>query len=89
VKRKIVMDCLEATRLVQKKEEQKLSWVEGARLYYHLMNCSLCRDFAIQSRRINVYLSSLRNALFTAPPFRIDPAGKEQMRKKLQEIMKK
>ena len=46
------ISCKKATLLVSKKEENKLSWLEGIKLRAHLTICSICRRFEIQSKWI-------------------------------------
>ncbi len=46
---KMMITCKEATRMVSKKEEGKLSSVNRVRLWYHFAICSLCRLFYRQN----------------------------------------
>ncbi len=45
----LVLSCKEATYLVSKKEENKLSWIEKIKLRSHLSICSLCKRFEQQT----------------------------------------
>lgn len=49
----IMISCKEATFMVSKKEEKKLSWREKFQLKLHLAICKMCRLFEKQSRRIS------------------------------------
>lgn len=49
------ISCKKATYLVSKKEENKLSWLERIQLRGHLVMCSLCRKFEIQSKWFGVH----------------------------------
>jgi hypothetical protein len=44
--------CKKATYLISKKEEHKLSWLDGIRLRSHLSICGLCRKFESQTNFI-------------------------------------
>ena len=45
----LLLSCKEATFLLSKKEENKLSWLEKIKLRSHLSICSLCRRFEQQT----------------------------------------
>jgi len=42
---KVNLSCLEATEMVEKKRDGKLSLLENASLLFHLTCCSLCAIF--------------------------------------------
>lgn len=48
----LMINCKEATFLMAKKEEGKLSFIEGIKLSFHTSMCSLCRKFERQTIRI-------------------------------------
>lgn len=43
------ISCKKATYLISKKEENKISWLETIKLRAHLVICSMCRRFEIQT----------------------------------------
>lgn len=45
----VMISCKQATYLLSKKEEKKLSWLEKLRLRGHMTICSLCRKFEEQT----------------------------------------
>lgn len=45
----LMLSCKEATYLVSKKEESKLTWLEYVKLRSHLSICSLCKKFEQQT----------------------------------------
>lgn len=45
----LMLSCKEATYLLSKKEENKLSWIEKIKLRSHLSICSLCKRFEQQT----------------------------------------
>ena len=45
----LMLSCKEATYLVSKKEESKLTWLENVKLRSHLSICSLCKKFEQQT----------------------------------------
>jgi hypothetical protein len=48
----LMINCKEATFLMAKKEEGKLSFAERMKLSVHTSMCSLCRKFEKQTSRI-------------------------------------
>ncbi len=52
-----MISCKEATFLISKKEENKLSFVEKIKLKMHLLICSFCRLFEKQSKLISMNAS--------------------------------
>ncbi len=46
---KTIYTCEEATKLVVKKREQKLSTIQRFKLWLHLAICSACKRFEIQN----------------------------------------
>lgn len=48
----LMVSCKKATFLLSKKEENKLSWLDGIRLKSHMLMCELCRRFEKQSEFI-------------------------------------
>ncbi len=53
---KLLLDCNQATFLVSKKLDGKLSFIEKIRLKLHLMNCKFCYTFNVQSEKIDEIL---------------------------------
>jgi len=47
------MDCKEATYLISKSQEEKLTIKERVKLEMHLMACKFCKLFQIESNLIN------------------------------------
>ena len=47
---KLKITCKEATDLVSRKEEGRLTMVQRVQLWLHLATCSLCRLFSKQNR---------------------------------------
>ncbi len=47
-----MLNCKEATELVLKSEEENIGLKNRMNLWFHLMMCSLCKLFAIQSMQI-------------------------------------
>ena len=80
---KILFDCHRATLLSIKREEKQLTLREWAALNYHLFHCNLCRNFAVQSRRINKALHAIQNDIETNPPFRLSDQAKFSIQEKV------
>ncbi len=48
----IMINCKEATTMISKKEEGKISFIERIQLWQHLLICSLCKLFMKQNKLI-------------------------------------
>ena len=80
---KILFDCHRATLLSIKREEKRLTLREWAALYYHLLHCNLCRNFAVQSRKINKALLAIQKGIGTNPPYRLSDRAKFSIQEKI------
>ena len=49
---KIMITCQQATDMVSKKEEGKLSFLNSIQLWYHLFICTVCKLFYRQNELI-------------------------------------
>lgn len=49
----IMITCKDATEMVVKKNQEKLSFSDWMKLQMHLLLCNLCRRFAIQNKFID------------------------------------
>lgn len=58
---KIMLNCEEATYLITKSDMEKIGCVKRMQLKMHLMGCSLCRRFKVQSEIIDQSLKTLEN----------------------------
>ena len=58
---KIMLDCEEATYLISKSDMENIGCVKKVQLKMHLMGCSLCRRFKVQSDIIDKSLKTLEN----------------------------
>ena len=56
---KTVYTCEEATKLVVKKREQKLSFIQRIKLWLHLAICSACKRFEIQNMWLDKQLHKM------------------------------
>lgn len=75
----LLISCKEATYLVSKKEENKLTWLSKIKLRGHLAICSMCRRFEQQSGFIG------RMAAGVHVHATLSPESKEKMQKTLQD----
>lgn len=53
---KILLSCQNATFLVSKKQETKLSFIESIQLKAHLSLCDICSNFKIQTDALTLGL---------------------------------
>lgn len=58
-----MISCKEATYLISKKEEGKLTLAERLKLSVHLAICSICRAFEKQSKFIAHHASHIEDTL--------------------------
>lgn len=75
----LMITCKEATYLISKKEENKLTWLSKIKLRGHLAICSMCRRFEQQSSFIG------RMAARVHVHATLSPESKEKMQKTLQD----
>lgn len=74
-----MIDCRQATQLVSKREEKKLSSWEKIELAFHLFICKYCKAFAKNSELINRIISR-------PPKAQLSDSEKEKMQKELEEL---
>jgi hypothetical protein len=81
--KKTIYNCKQATFLITKKSEQKLSIAENLKLFYHLLFCDPCKEFAKQSHIIDGAMHDCQETLSQHPPHVLPEAAK----KKIQEMI--
>lgn len=52
----MLLSCERATELVEKSQVEGFSLLEKTRLSLHLKLCKLCKDYALQSEKLNAYI---------------------------------
>jgi hypothetical protein len=81
----IKMNCHQATALVQKKAEGKITFSERVGLFVHLSFCSLCKLFFVQTEMISKQVRELRKTesrnLSVNSKQRIEKVVNEQIQK--------
>jgi predicted anti-sigma-YlaC factor YlaD len=81
-----MMDCDQATSLINKRDQEKLSCRQRFSLRVHLMTCSLCRNYEKQILSINKNILRFKEALENDEVvFTLPPKQKEEMKQCLQE----
>jgi len=63
IKGKIMISCHEATYLISKKQEDKLSLTEQMKLSLHLMYCKYCNRFAKQTKQITKSIKEMNKRI--------------------------
>ncbi|NIM35837.1 MAG: hypothetical protein GTN67_10835 [Hydrotalea flava] len=58
VMRSLMVSCLKATELIEKKSLMPLSWTEKIKLKLHLSLCDLCVHYQHQSKVIDEWLQA-------------------------------
>jgi hypothetical protein len=56
---KTIYTCEEATRLIIKKDEEKLSILQRTKLWLHLAICSACKRFKVQNKWLDSHLHKM------------------------------
>lgn len=79
--RNSIYNCKQATQLVLKKKEQRLSIAERASLFVHLLFCDPCKRFVKQSDFIDHSLHHCEEMLLDQPVYSLP----EEARKKIQQ----
>lgn len=72
--RKVLYNCKEATLLIVKREQRRLSLLARLKLYYHLLHCGVCRSFQTQSMFINDLTHKIAGSLDYDPPYKLSDA---------------
>lgn len=74
------ISCKKATSLLSKKEENKLSWLEALKLRAHLVICSMCRRFELQTGWMG------KHAHYAHIDATLSPESKEKMQNELKNL---
>ena len=77
--RKVMYNCKEATLLIVKREQEQLSLLARFKLYYHLLNCGVCRSFQAQSMFINSLTHKIAGSLDFDPPYKLSDAAVKRL----------
>ncbi|MBS1594982.1 MAG: hypothetical protein JST90_11740 [Bacteroidetes bacterium] len=90
LKNTLFMNCAEATAVVEKKRDGKLSLAERFGVWLHLVYCKLCKAFFDQSAILDRSYHHLAERVNDGQQsYTLDPSRKEQMKNALQEEMQK
>ena len=65
--RSMMISCMKATFLLVKKEERKLTLMEGLNLYIHLSMCEFCSAFEKQSDYISIRMKHIHSHAALSP----------------------
>lgn len=79
---KVFISCKEATILVSKKEEGKLSFRKRMALFMHFIICNMCRLFAKQNKTIIKNIDGLEKNISAT----LSDNDKEEIIKKLESV---
>lgn len=60
MKNSLMINCKEATLLIEKKQEKQIAFSDRIKLLIHLMICEFCRRFQRQSKLISGTVSHLQ-----------------------------
>ncbi len=86
--RKIVFNCKQATLLSLKKEEGKASLKERVALWYHLLYCDSCRRFVVQSKKMDKFLSDIKNQEKQQPANQLPDDVKKRLQDQIDQFEK-
>ena len=76
-----MLSCKNATFLVSKKQETKLSFVEEIQLKAHLSICDMCTNFKIQTDAITSSLKKRNNNIISQSSEELSDEKKETIQK--------
>lgn len=79
----ILKNCRQATLLIIKRSEHKLTRGERLKLFIHLLLCDPCRQFEKQSEMIDHLLKHHTTTFNTDPPYQL----REETRKKMKAVI--
>lgn len=82
--KKIQYNCREATYLIEKRQQARLSIKERVHLLIHLSGCSVCRQFQKQSKLINRMVKGLFKDS-AGEQRSLDEEAKRQMQERINE----
>ncbi|MCB0697259.1 MAG: hypothetical protein KDC07_07835 [Chitinophagaceae bacterium] len=75
-----MISCKEATYLVSKKEQGKITIAERIRLSLHLMICKFCKRFEKQNKIITEHAKRLEHVLYNEGETTLPDSYKEHIR---------
>jgi len=85
---KIMLNCEEATYLITKSEIEDIGCTKRIQLKMHLMGCSFCRRFKIQSEFIDHSLKTLESLKISENNQEIATTLSKDKKEELQQIIK-
>jgi hypothetical protein len=85
--KRIMYNCEKAQRLSIKKQESKLTPYEYLQLKIHMHYCDVCRKFERFSALVNQVLKRARQGIEDQPPKKLSPEEKEEMQRKIDEMI--
>lgn len=80
MKKKLMITCNQATEMMAKKEEGKISLTNRVRLWYHLFICTMCRLYKKQDAFIVKHMHTVDDK---APDISLSEEDKKAMIEKL------
>jgi len=86
--KKIQYDCRHATYLIEKRQQTSLTLKERVQLFIHLLGCSVCRLYQVQSKAIGRALQHLFRRSAENDPT-LDESFKQEMQEKINERLPK
>ncbi len=78
---KIILSCQNATFLVSKKQETKLSFIEEIQLKAHLSICDMCTNFKIQTDALTTSFKKKNNTIVSQSSEELSDDKKETIQK--------
>ena len=85
-KGKIMISCHDATYLISKKQEEKLSFAERIKLAIHLMYCKYCNRFNKQTKQITLSIKKMNEKMRKNS---VNLKLTEEQKKRIEEAMRK
>lgn len=73
------IDCKQASQLISKSLDRRLSWYDKLRLRWHLFLCNMCRNFAKQLKQLRQLLWLQKSQIEQDEQIRISDEAKQRI----------
>ncbi len=81
--KRILHNCVEASTLALKNEEEKLTFRQKFEMKFHILFCKCCKNFAKQSPMIDESMRAYFKDISNNPPVKVSDDFKIRMKEQL------
>ena len=86
--KKVIYNCRKATYLIDKRLIGSISFRESVELRIHLIGCSVCRIYGVQSQKINEMIRQMVKVK-NQPDIKLDEDFKETLQAQIEDQLNK